>query len=71
MKQIIHVSGMHCTHCSMRVRDAIKGVSGVKKVKVNLKKRTACIVSEVAITRQSLEKALLLVGYQLDEEAHP
>jgi copper chaperone CopZ len=55
----------------MRVRDAIKGVSGVKKVKVNLKKRTACIVSEVAITRQSLEKALLLVGYQLDEEAHP
>ncbi len=39
----LNIGGMHCKHCSARVEAALKGVSGVKKVAVDLESGTATV----------------------------
>ena len=38
-KKIISIEGMHCSHCSGRVEKTLLTIDGVKKAKVDLKKK--------------------------------
>ena len=40
---VLHVEGMMCEHCKARVEKALAAVSGVTKVKVDLKAKTATV----------------------------
>ena len=43
-KVIIQVGGMSCNHCKLAVEKALRGISGVDSVEVDLKKKTAMVV---------------------------
>ncbi|WP_369798989.1 heavy-metal-associated domain-containing protein [Methanosarcina sp. WWM596] len=42
-KETIKVEGMSCGHCVMRVKKAIEGLEGVKKVDVSLENKQAVV----------------------------
>ena len=59
MKKIeLKVSGMHCSHCEMRVNKALKAVEGVKSAKANHKKGTVIVESDESVATDSLINAL-------------
>ncbi len=39
----LSIGGMHCKHCAARVEAALKAVSGVKRVAVDLEKGSATV----------------------------
>ena len=67
MKKILSIGGMTCKHCVKRVEDALGGLGGVKKVKVDLNKKIAVIEieSEASVTDDLLGSAVKDAGYEL------
>ncbi len=65
MKKIINIEGMHCEHCSSRVTKALSSIDGVKKVKVDLKKKTAEIDSSIEIDNNTIIEAIDEVGFEV------
>lgn len=63
MKKIIHIEGMSCNHCSMRVTNAIKGVPGVTAVEVTLADKKAVIDAVDSIDNAALTAAVTGAGY--------
>ena len=62
MTKIISIEGMSCGHCVKHVETALKGLSSVKSVKVDLKKNQA----EVALSSeddQAIRDAVSDAGY--------
>lgn len=55
MKKIISIEGMHCQHCSGRVEKTLQEIDGVKKVKVDLKKKLA----EVELSKEIEDKVFV------------
>ncbi len=53
----LNIEGMHCAHCSSRVEAALKALPNVKKVTVNLAKKTAVVVGskDTAAMRSAVE----------------
>jgi len=52
------VTGMTCSDCAQHVEQALRGVSGVRKVRVEYPKRVATIDSESPIEMDTLNAAL-------------
>lgn len=48
-KKIISIEGMHCEHCAKKVETVLSSIEGVNKVKVNLFKKEAIIISKSII----------------------
>jgi copper chaperone CopZ len=65
MKTTLIVDGMTCEHCVKHVTDALKAVSGVKKVKVNLKNKKAEIDHEDGTALDVLKAAVVEAGFQV------
>ena len=61
----LRVEGMMCEHCKARVEKALAAVPGVKKVKVDLAKKTATVRGDVA--KESVASAITEAGYQVLE----
>ncbi len=57
-KQVFNIEGMHCEHCAKTVETKISTIPEVKKVKVNLNKKCATIVSSKEITKEEVSRAL-------------
>lgn len=66
MKKTLHVEGMSCGHCVMRVEKALSKVPGVSKVQVNLANKTAEVEGDNLDT-DSLINAVVTSGYQAKE----
>ncbi|WP_255350209.1 heavy-metal-associated domain-containing protein [Methanosarcina sp. 1.H.A.2.2] len=49
-QETIKVEGMSCGHCVMRVKKAIEGLEGVKKVDVSLENKQAVVEFDEGIT---------------------
>ena len=59
------VSGMKCENCAAKVDKALRGVEGVKDVKVDLKNQTAQIVlASASVKSDVLIKAVKDAGFQ-------
>lgn len=56
---IIKIEGMTCGHCKMAVEKALKAVTGVTDVHVNLEKKEAVVIGSATVTdlHQAVEEA--------------
>ncbi len=62
---ILDIEGMTCGHCQMTVANALKKVSGVKEVEVNLETNKANIsFKEGKTSTEKLIKAVEDAGYK-------
>ena len=59
-----YVKSMMCQHCERRVLEAIKAISGVKEVKIDLKKKSVLVKSVVEISFEEFNKVLKVAGYE-------
>jgi copper ion binding protein len=64
MKTTLSIEGMTCEHCVKHVTEALQGVSGVKKAKVNLKAGKADIDHSDGVSVDALKAAVLEAGYK-------
>jgi copper chaperone CopZ len=59
------VAGMHCENCVSKVDKALRGVEGVKDVKVDLKKQTAVVtLASATVKPEALFKAVDDAGFK-------
>jgi len=68
----LSVTGMHCDNCAAKVDKALRGVKGVKDVKVDLKNESAEIVlASASVKPDALVKAVVKAGFkaQVGEKA--
>ncbi len=61
------VEGMMCGHCAARVEAALLGVSGVKKVVIDLAAKTATVTSAPDTENAALREAVVAAGYRVVE----
>ena len=54
-KKTISIEGMHCEHCAKKVENTLSSIEGVDKVKVNLSKKEAIIISKSIIDDQTIK----------------
>ncbi|MDR0663443.1 MAG: cation transporter [Spirochaetaceae bacterium] len=65
MKTTLSIEGMTCEHCVKHVTEALQGVPGVKKAKVNLKVGKADIDHADGVNVDALKAAVLEAGYKV------
>lgn len=60
---VIRIEGMKCMHCKMAVEKALKGVSGVVSVQVDMDKGQAVVIgsAEQAVMVKAIDEA----GYKV------
>ncbi len=63
----IKVSGMSCSHCARRIEEAIRGVSGVKEVKVELESGRVWVGASDGVKKEDVVRAVEQAGYRVDE----
>lgn len=63
MKKIIAVTGMHCSHCSKSVADALSTVDGVTKAKADHEKCTATVTMKNDVDDKLLIEAIEKAGF--------
>ncbi len=64
-QETIKVEGMSCGHCVMRVKKAIEGVQGVKKVDVSLENKQAVVdFDEEKTDVDKIKAAIKETGYE-------
>ncbi len=69
MKESFSISGMHCAACSQRIEKAIKKLSGVSSVNVNLATDKASVeFDETIVSREKIEKTVEDTGYKVVRE---
>ena len=64
--KILTVEGMHCAHCSARVENALKELSGVS-AKVDLSAKTATVTMKKEHTDDELKKVVEELGFNVTE----
>jgi copper chaperone CopZ len=62
----LHISGMHCIACTLAVKKALIGVSGVSEVKVNFKNETATLNANDTVTLKMMQNAVEATGYKAE-----
>lgn len=64
-KRVISIEGMHCDHCAKKVETTLKSINGVDKVKVNLSKQEATIISKTEIDNQTIKDSLKDLDFKI------
>ena len=67
MTKEMMIEGMSCNHCKMRVENALKGISGVDSVVVDLAAKKATVEMTAAIDEVVLKEAVEDAGYDVVE----
>ncbi|HPF88490.1 MAG TPA: heavy metal translocating P-type ATPase, partial [Candidatus Limiplasma sp.] len=62
-KYTMHIEGMTCNHCKMRVEKALQAVNGVVEANVNLSAKTGEVTAHEAVNPAQLKKAAEDAGY--------
>jgi sulfite exporter TauE/SafE/copper chaperone CopZ len=65
-KLTLHVSGMHCVSCETLIERELKGIPGVKRIRVSHKDGRAEIEAEDGVLLGDLEAAVRKCGYGID-----
>ena len=65
IEKILTVDGMHCQKCVVRIDAALKGINGVKKVLVDLDKKTVSVISKEEIAESVLKETIEKLGFKV------
>jgi copper ion binding protein len=65
MKKILSIEGMSCQHCVKHVKEALKKISGVKSVQVNLEGKYAEVDLLNEISEDIFRTVIDEAGYSL------
>jgi copper chaperone len=65
MKKKISIEGMSCGHCVRHVENALKEVSGITDVTVDLKEKNAIVELNDDVTDTALKSAVEEAGYDV------
>lgn len=65
VKNVLHIEGMSCGHCSGRVEKALKALPGVQSADVDLAAKTATIESDGSVSKETLTTAVTEAGYDV------
>lgn len=65
MKKILKIEGMMCSYCEKHVKEALKKIEGVQKVKANHKTGTAELILKDDVSDEILQKAVEEAGYKV------
>ncbi len=63
--KVIHIEGMSCEHCVMRVKKALESIPEVKLAEVILDEKQAKVDLDGAIDEGILKGAVEAAGYQV------
>ena len=63
----LHVTGMTCGHCEMRVANALKGVPGVTDATADNTSDKAVVTIEGDVPMDVLKAAVETAGYQVED----
>lgn len=63
IKKTIKIDGMHCAHCSGRVKAALEGVKGVKSAVVSHEKGEAIVKVTKDVTDEAMRAAVEAEGF--------
>ncbi len=63
MKKIIDVTGMHCTHCSKSVADALAAIDGVTKAKADHEKSIVTVTMKNEVDDKILIETIEGLGF--------
>ncbi|MBR4694420.1 MAG: heavy-metal-associated domain-containing protein [Bacilli bacterium] len=66
-KKKVKIEGMHCSHCVKRVEEALSSLDTVKKVKVNLSKGEADIISEKEISNDLIKNKIEELDFKVTD----
>lgn len=65
MKSIlIHIDGMSCQHCVMRVKKALEGLTGISALTVEVGSAQVTF-DEAKIQQADIENAIIKAGYKV------
>lgn len=64
MTKKITIEGMTCGHCAMHVEEALKGICGVKSVKVDLSGKYATVELAHEVADEKFKAAVEDAGYE-------
>ncbi|GMO47338.1 MAG: copper ion binding protein [Termitinemataceae bacterium] len=67
MKTILQIEGMSCEHCVKAVTEALHGIDGIKKAKVNLKKKTAIVDHGETVGLDAMKAAVTEAGFTVGQ----
>ena len=67
MKQIIAVTGMHCSHCAAAVEQALAALPNVKKAKADHEQNRAVITVSAPVPADAIQKAVADAGFTCGE----
>ena len=67
MKKVVTIEGMHCDHCAGKVENSLLQIDGIKKVKVNLKKKQANLVLEHEVDNEAITLNVKNAGFEVVE----
>lgn len=65
MKKKIYIEGMSCQHCVNHVTEALKEISGVKTIDVDLKGKYAIVEADRQIDDSEIKNAIEEAGYEV------
>lgn len=61
------VEGMHCQKCVARITDALKKISDVKKVNIDLEKKAVAVISKAQLDLSIVKEAIEALGFKVVE----
>jgi copper chaperone CopZ len=64
----LHIGGMHCIACTLAVKKALMGVSGVQEAKVNFKNESAMVITDEKVTLRMMQDSVSQTGYSATVE---
>lgn len=64
-EKTLTVDGMHCQKCVARITDALKKIDGIKKVAIDLDKKSVSIVSRCEIDVSVVTAAIQSLGFKV------
>lgn len=65
LKKIVMIEGMSCSHCAKKVEESLKNIENVKKVKVDLKNKTATIIYKKELSELLIKNKIEELGYRV------
>lgn len=58
------VDGMHCMKCVARITEALKKIGSVKKVNIDLDKKSVKVISSSQLDQSTVENAIESLGFK-------
>ena len=60
----ITVDGMHCMKCVARITEALKKIGSVKKVNIDLDKKSVKVISSSQLDQSTVENVIESLGFK-------